>query len=96
MKRSSPKLLAEGMAALLHELGMGKKIRQYEVIDLWAGIVGEQIAKVAVAEYINGSKLFVRVARATWRNELVFLKKDLIGKINAALNEEVISDIIFR
>ena len=96
MKASSPKRLSEGIEAVLHELGMGKKIKQYGVIDLWASIVGEQIAKVAVAEHVSGGKLFVRVARATWRNELIFLKKDLIRKINGALNEEIITDIIFR
>ena len=96
MKRSSPTKLSEGIAAVLLELGMGKKIRQYEVFNLWESIVGEQIAKVAVAERISGSKLFVRVSRATWRNELIFLKQELITKINRALNEEIISDIIFR
>lgn len=96
MKRSSPKKLSEGIAAVLHELGMGKKIRQYEVIGLWENIVGEQIAKISVAERISGGKLFVRVARATWRNELIFLKKELITKINRTMNEEIISDIIFR
>jgi len=96
MKSDAPKPIAEAILCTLHELGIQKKIRQYEVIELWETIVGEQIAKVTAAERIDDGKLFVHVFRAPWRNELVFLKKEVIAKINAVFHEEVVYDIIFR
>ena len=96
MKHSSPAKLSDGIGAVLRELGLGKKIRQYEVLDLWKEIVGEKIAGVTEAERITRGVLFVRVARPTWRNELVYLKKELIEKINDAFRETIVTDIVFR
>jgi hypothetical protein len=38
----------------------------------------------------------VRVSQAPWRNELLFLKKELIAKINSRMKREIVNDIVFR
>ena len=96
MKQTHPKLIGSAIASALQQLGMGSRIKQYEVLDAWPRIVGDQIAKVATAERIESGKLFVHVTRAAWRNELVFLKKALVVKINKEMNQEVVKDIVFR
>ncbi len=96
MKNSTPKHIGNSITSVLHRLGIGKKLKRYEIFDLWPEIVGTQIAQVTKVDYIDGGKLFVSVSRATWRNELMFLKKELIDKINKALQEHIIDDIIFR
>ncbi len=96
MKQGTPKTLRDAIGSTLDELGLGKKLKQYDVVNAWPGIVGEQIAKVARAESINDGKLVVRVSRSTWRNELMMLKKELITKINQTMNGEIVRDIIFR
>ncbi len=80
----------------MRELGLGPKMREYDVVNLWASIVGEQIAGVAHAESIANGKLHVHVTRSTWRNELIFLKTELITRINTVMKEEIVKDIIFR
>jgi len=94
--RHSTRQISDGLNDVIRELGLGKKIRQYEVIDLWKDVVGESIAAVTEAEYIAGGKLFVRVARPTWRNELVYLKQDLMEKLNTTLGDKIVTDIIFK
>jgi predicted nucleic acid-binding Zn ribbon protein len=96
MRSSSPKPLDRAIGSVLQELGLGKRIKQYEVIETWPTIVGRQIATVAIAERMEKGVLFVHVTRAPWRNELVFLKKELIEKINKAMNQNIVKDIIFR
>ena len=96
MRRSSPKPLGNALRSVLDRLGINGKLKRYEVLDRWPHIVGAQIAAVTKADHIEGDKLFVKVSRSTWRNELVFLKKELIDKINAAMEQEIIKDIIFR
>ena len=92
----TPKPIGAAIAGVLERLGLGAKMKQYEVLEAWANIVGEQIAKVTSADQIRDGKLIVRVAHSTWRNELVFLKKELIDKINRAMHRDVVKDIIFR
>jgi predicted nucleic acid-binding Zn ribbon protein len=96
MRGSSPRRLGDAIQTLLTSLGIHGKLKRYEVLDRWPEIVGVQIAQVTKADHLEGDKLFVRVTRSTWRNELLFLKKDLIDKINATMKQEIIKDIIFR
>lgn len=96
MRKSVPKPIGSAIASVIEKLGLDKKVRQYEVVAAWPRIVGAQIAKATAAEYIRDGKLFVRVGHSTWRNELVYLKKELIDKINAAMHQEVVKDIVFR
>ena len=96
MRKSNPKHISNSIKSVFHQLGLGIKLREYEILDAWPRIVGKQIAKVTNAERINDGKLFIHVASSTWRSELVFLKKELIRKINQAMNQEIVKDIIFR
>ena len=96
MKKTGPKKLDIAISSLVEDLGIALKIEQSKILDDWPAIVGEQIAKVTTAERLEAGKLFVHVTRSTWRNELIFLKADLIAKINAYVNREIVKDIIFR
>ena len=96
MKGSTPRPIGNVMTSVIEELGIGMKIKQYEVLHAWPGIVGEQIARVTSAASLKDGKLFVSVTRSTWRNELIFLKKELIERINTAMHGEFVKDIIFR
>jgi predicted nucleic acid-binding Zn ribbon protein len=96
VKKTGPKKLDIAISSLVEDLGIALKIEQSKILDDWPAIVGEQIAKVTAAERLEAGKLFVHVTRSTWRNELIFLKADLIAKINAYANREIVKDIIFR
>lgn len=96
MKTPDPKSLDSVLATVLRELGVGRRIKQLKALDIWAEVVGKQIADATNAERIDGGKLVIRVSKAPWRNELLFLKKEIIAKLNKALGEEVVKDIILR
>ena len=83
------------LASLMEELGLGKKLKQYEAVRIWQEVVGERIAKVATPTKINNGILVVKVEKSTWRNELSLLKREIITKLNSALKEEVVKDIKF-
>ena len=68
----------------------------YEVVERWPEVVGPKIAEVTVAERIRDGKLWVSVSHPAWRTELTFMKRGLIDRLNAAMGEEIVKDIIFR
>ena len=96
MSRPGVRTIGDAMQELIRTLGIDGKLRQYEVVERWPELVGEQISRVATADRFDGSTLYVRVKYAPWRNELVFLKNDLIGKINGVMGEEIVHDIVFK
>lgn len=92
----TPRTIDQAMQAALRELGLDGRLRQYRALEMWDDVVGSHIAAMTTAERIDNGKLIVRVRSSTWRQELTFLKKELIARLNAALQEEIVKDIIFR
>jgi predicted nucleic acid-binding Zn ribbon protein len=78
----------------LKEFGIEKPIKQYEALWVWPLVVGEKIASVTEPKNIVNGKLFIKVKNAAWRNELVFLKKALIEKLNQKTGSRSVKDII--
>lgn len=95
MKKSNPEPVAKLLGTLFEELGLGKKLRQYDAVRIWQEVVGDQIARVAIPTKIINGILIVKVEKSTWRNELSLLKREIIAKINGALKEEIVKDIKF-
>jgi predicted nucleic acid-binding Zn ribbon protein len=96
LRQTKPKLIRNSIQAILNDYGLLPRMKQFEALNLWAEIVGEQIAKVAKAEKIDHGSLIVRVEKPVWRNELIFLKKEIIAKINEMMKEEIVKEIIFK
>ena len=96
MKNSSPRRIGELIPALLEKLGLSQGLHDYQVLERWPDVVGPKIAEVTVAERIRDGKLWVSVSHPAWRNELTFMKRELIGKINEAVGDNIVKDIIFR
>jgi len=82
--------------ALLKSYGIDTKIKNYQVLENFSEIVGENIAKHAKAERIESGKLFLSVTSGVWRQELSFRKEEMIKKINNYYRQEIVKDIIFR
>ncbi len=95
-KASTPKDFGLILDSVIQKLGIGPKLKKAEAIDKWEEVVGEQIGKVTRPLRIEGEALLVHVTSAVWRNELVFLKRELIAKVNKSVGYEIIKEIIFR
>ena len=96
MTESSPQSLGSVLDALIRQLGIQTKLKQYDIVDLWGSIVGAQIAGVTSIDKIEKNVLIVKVSAAPWRTELTFRKKEILEKIHAAMNSDSIKDIRFR
>ena len=84
------------LSSIIKAYGLEKKIKEISVLTSWEEIVGENISRFAKATRIKKGVLIVSVENSTWRNELSFMKSQIIDKINKHLNEEIVKDIIFR
>jgi predicted nucleic acid-binding Zn ribbon protein len=87
-------LIGQILNKYLTDLGIYKPIKSYKALNLWHEVVGEKISKVTEPERLSDGKMFVKVKNASWRNELVFHKRDIIDKINRAVGSSVVKDIV--
>ena len=91
-----PVPIATALEAFATGLGLKGALAQYGVITSWAEVVGEQIARVTVAERMERGVLYVSVASAAWRTELSMKRREIIEKVNRRAGTAVVRDIRFR
>lgn len=92
----SIKSLGEAIQELTQELGIEKRLREYEAITRWEECVGSRIAMEATPTRITKGILTVRVRTSVWRNELMLRKKEIVEKINSTLGSSIVKDIRFQ
>ncbi len=93
--KSTPQKIENLVWAVLRKKGYEKAVREHIAVQSWAEIVGPRIASEASAVAVENGVVYAHVASAAWRNELTFLKPDLLEKINLFIGKPVIQDIIF-
>lgn len=94
--RTSVKPIGDAIRELVQELGINRKLKEYEAVLRWNSIAGEQIARMTTAVKITQGVLLVKVKTSTWRNELNIRKKEIMNKLNGELGEEIVKDIRFQ
>jgi len=79
----------------LNKMGYAERIHRQSAVISWSQIVGEIISKETKALKIDNKTLVVKVHKAAWRQQLIFLKEELLKKIENDLGKDVVEDIRF-
>ena len=82
-------------AGKLVKTRFGKKLADYQAVEVWPQAVGPDIASRTIAKGIKSGILLILVETKVWLTQLTILKKELIRKVNEKLGEEVVKDIRF-
>lgn len=80
----------------LQSLNLTHKIKEKKVLNIWPEVIGDKLKKYTKASYINQGTLFITVNNSTWAHQLLFLKEDLISRLNQELDQKIVKDIRFK
>lgn len=94
MKKKIPQKLGEIVKSVLSERGYLKQCLEAEIVKVWPDIVGERIAKVTECTDVRDGVVYVRVFSSSWRNEIPFLKKEILDKIKKETRCKTITEIV--
>jgi len=81
---------------ILRDLHIEKKVYQSQALLFWSEVVGEKISRISRAEKVENGILFIHVDSPSWRTELIYLKRDIINRLNKKIGVNVITDIMFK
>ena len=95
-KRGAPVGIAAAVDAFVKDLGLRPTLAEYDVITSWREVVGEQIARVAVAQRMERGILYVGVSSAPWRAELSMRRLEILKKLNSRAGSPFVKEIRFR
>jgi hypothetical protein len=89
-------LLPDILMPLLKSHGMETRLLEFSLQVHWEKIVGEHIGRHTWPDSIRHHKLFLVAESSVWLQQLVFLKAELLTKINATAGTQLIEDIVLR
>ncbi|MBI1798772.1 MAG: DUF721 domain-containing protein [Candidatus Eisenbacteria bacterium] len=81
------------VARLLRGLGLEDGLRGWRAVEEWAETVGPRLARHTRAVEFRDGTLRVEVEGSAWMHEVGFLKRELVRRINARLEADVVRDV---
>jgi predicted nucleic acid-binding Zn ribbon protein len=84
MAKTKMTRIGDVLPSVLRRLGLEQRFREQAVLNLWADVVGPEIAARTRASRIDKGVLHIRVDHGAWIQELHFIEKDLLRKLRAA------------
>jgi hypothetical protein len=84
------------MKEFLNKSRLKGGIQALQIHDAWEKIMGKTIAKYTDKIEIVNQTLFISSTVAPLKNELLYQKEKIIERVNEALGEKVIKDVVIR
>ncbi len=80
---------------VLREQGLETPLNQKRLVDSWPEVAGPVVARYTLNTYIYNQTLYVRLSNPALRSDLSMRRQELTEKLNAAVGEQVITDVRF-
>ena len=80
---------------VLREQGLETPLNQKRLVDSWPEVAGPIVARYTLNTYIYNQTLYVRLSNPALRSDLSMRRQELTEKLNAAVGEQVITDVRF-
>lgn len=95
-KMPRPVPVSDLLASVFHGKPAEKRLKEGKIWLVWDSAVGEQIASRARPVSFRDGVLTVAVANAPWMQQLNFLKKGIMEKLNARIGEDLVREIFLK
>ena len=88
--------LGDAMREFLNKSRLKTGVQAVQIEDVWEKIMGKTIAKYTDKIQIFNQTLFITSSVAPLKNELLYQKDKIIQRVNEALGEKVIKDVVIK
>jgi len=88
--------MQDAMKQFLKQSRLKGSIQALQIEDVWEQIMGKTIARYTDKIQIINQTLFISSTVAPLKNELLYQKEKIIERVNEALGEKVINDVVIK
>ena len=88
--------MKDAMQQFLKQSRLKNGIRALQIEEVWEQIMGKTIAKYTDKIQIVNQTLFINTNVAPLKNELLFQKEKIIERVNEALGEKLIKEVVIK
>ena len=88
--------LQDAIKQFLQKSRLKSGIQALRIEDTWEEVMGKTIAKYTDKIQIINSTLFITTTVAPLKNELLYQKEKIIERVNEALGEKTIKEVVIK
>ena len=88
--------IGEALKQFLNKSRLKSGVQALQIEDAWEKIMGRTIANYTDKIQIINSTLFITTSVAPLKNELIYQKEKIIQRVNEALGEKVINEVVVK
>lgn len=96
MKRTEPISIKQLIDKVMLESDTREEMMQQRASYLWTEVVGAGVNRFTFRRYVDKGVLHVYITSASLKNDLGFLRQNIVKEINSRLGAEVLSDIVIH
>ena len=88
--------LGDALKKFLNQSNIKGSIQALQIEEVWEQIMGKTVARYTDKIQIHGHTLYVNTTIAPLRQELVYQKEKILQRVNEALGEKVIKEVVIK
>ncbi|MBL7696603.1 MAG: DUF721 domain-containing protein [Chitinophagaceae bacterium] len=88
--------LGDALRQFLNQSRLKGPIQALQIEDVWEEIMGKTIARYTDKLKIHGSTLYISTTVAPLKQELLYQKEKIIQRVNEALGEKTIKEVVIQ
>ncbi|MFT3946040.1 MAG: DUF721 domain-containing protein [Agriterribacter sp.] len=88
--------IGQALKIFLQKSRLKGNIQAFQITEVWEHIMGKTIAKYTEKIEIIQHTLFISTTVAPLKNELLYQKDKIIQRVNEALGENLIKEVVIR
>ncbi len=88
--------MQDAIKQFLKQSRLKGSIQALQIEDVWEKIMGKTIARYTEKIQIINQTLFISTSVAPLKNELLFQKDKIIERVNEALGEKTIKEVVIK
>src|SRR6195952_2463417 len=88
--------LGDALKQFLNQSRIKGSIQALQIEEVWEQIMGKTVARYTDKIQIHGQTLYVNTTIAPLRQELMYQKDKIVQRVNEALGEKVIKEVVIK
>ena len=88
--------LGDALKAFLNKSRLKNGIRAVQIETIWEQLMGKTISKYTEKIQIINNTLFIRTSVGPLKQELMYQKQAIIDRVNEAMGERVITEVVIQ
>ncbi|HMO63343.1 MAG TPA: DUF721 domain-containing protein [Ferruginibacter sp.] len=88
--------MQDALKQFLQKSKLKTGIQALQITEVWESVMGKTIAKYTDNIQIINHTLFISTQVAPLKNELLYQKDKIIERVNEALGEKVIKEVVIK